>query len=78
MYSVYIILNRNSKRIMKIYAFSIIILLLIITYLICKLNLYSVPNFKFLKWGVIAGFGAFASFVIGVIDGWMNPKKCNG
>ena len=30
------------------------------------------------KWGVIAGFGAFASFVIGVIDGWMNPKKCNG
>ena len=47
MYSVYIILNRNSKRIMKIYAFSIRILLLIITYLICKLNLYSVPNFKF-------------------------------
>ncbi len=30
------------------------------------------------KWGVIAGFGAFASFVIGVIDGWMNPQKCNG
>ena len=29
------------------------------------------------KWGVIAGIGAFASFVIGVIDGWINPKRCN-
>ena len=32
------------------------------------------------KWGVIAGFGAFASFVIGVIDGliklkWQNHKN---
>ena len=30
-----------------------------------------------IKWGVIAGIGGFASFIIGVIDGWMNPKKCN-
>lgn len=30
------------------------------------------------KWGVIAGIGAFASFIIGIIDGWTNPKKCNG
>ena len=26
---------------------------------------------------LMAGFGAFASFLIGVIDGLMNPKKCN-
>ena len=30
-----------------------------------------------IKWGIIAGIGGFASFIIGVIDGWMNPKKCN-
>lgn len=30
------------------------------------------------KWGLIAGIGAFASFIIGVIDGYTNPKKCNG
>ncbi len=30
-----------------------------------------------IKWGVIASIGGFASFIIGVIDGWMNPKKCN-
>jgi lactobin A/cerein 7B family class IIb bacteriocin len=29
------------------------------------------------KWGIIAGIGAFASFMIGVLDGWTNPKKCN-
>ena len=26
---------------------------------------------------LMAGIGAFASFLIGVIDGLMNPKKCN-
>ncbi|MEE3342931.1 MAG: class IIb bacteriocin, lactobin A/cerein 7B family [Bacilli bacterium] len=30
-----------------------------------------------IKWGVIAGIGGLASFIIGMIDGWMNPKKCN-
>ncbi len=30
-----------------------------------------------IKWGIIASIGGFASFIIGVIDGWMNPKKCN-
>lgn len=29
------------------------------------------------KWGVIAGIGAFASFVFGIIDGIINPQKCN-
>jgi lactobin A/cerein 7B family class IIb bacteriocin len=29
------------------------------------------------KWGIIAGIGAFASFMIGVLDGWTNTKKCN-
>ena len=29
------------------------------------------------KWGLIAGLGALASFMIGVYDGWVNPKKCN-
>lgn len=27
--------------------------------------------------GLMAGVGAFLSFVIGVIDGLINPKKCN-
>ena len=26
---------------------------------------------------LMAGIGAIASFLIGVIDGLMNPKKCN-
>ena len=30
-----------------------------------------------IHWGILAGFGAAASFVIGIIDGWINPKKCN-
>lgn len=29
------------------------------------------------NWGMLAGIGAFASFLIGVIDGVINPKKCN-
>ena len=30
------------------------------------------------KWGAIAGIGALASFICGVIDGIINPQKCNG
>ena len=29
------------------------------------------------NWGLAAGIGAVASFLIGVIDGLINPKKCN-
>ena len=29
------------------------------------------------NWTLMAGIGAVASFVIGVIDGLINPKKCN-
>ena len=29
------------------------------------------------NWGLMAGIGAAASFIIGIIDGLMNPKKCN-
>lgn len=28
-------------------------------------------------WGIIAGIGAVGSFLIGVIDSLINPKKCN-
>lgn len=31
-----------------------------------------------INWGMVAGFGAVASFLIGIIDGLINPKKCNG
>ncbi len=27
--------------------------------------------------GVVAGITAFASFLIGIFDGWTNPKRCN-
>lgn len=30
------------------------------------------------NWSMVAGIGAAASFIIGVIDGLINPKKCNG
>ena len=30
-----------------------------------------------INWGMIAGIGAIASFLIGVIDSFINPKKCN-
>lgn len=30
-----------------------------------------------INWGILAGFGAAASFIIGIIDGLINPKKCN-
>lgn len=29
------------------------------------------------NWGLMAGVGAIASFLIGIIDGWTTPKKCN-
>lgn len=31
-----------------------------------------------INWGLIAGIGAIASFLVGVVDGLINPKKCNG
>lgn len=30
-----------------------------------------------INWTLMAGIGAITSFVIGVIDGLINPKKCN-
>ncbi len=30
-----------------------------------------------INWGLMAGIGAFTSFIIGLIDGWTNPRKCN-
>lgn len=30
-----------------------------------------------INWSMMAGIGAFTSFLIGVIDGLINPKKCN-
>ena len=30
-----------------------------------------------INWGMMAGIGAAASFFIGLIDGWIHPKKCN-
>ena len=30
------------------------------------------------NWSLMAGIGAVASFLLGVIDGIINPKKCNG
>lgn len=30
-----------------------------------------------INWGLMAGIGAAASFFIGLIDGWIHPKKCN-
>ena len=29
-----------------------------------------------INWGLMAGLGAIASFVIGMVDGWIHPKKC--
>ena len=29
------------------------------------------------NWSLVAGISAVASFLIGVIDGLINPKKCN-
>ena len=30
-----------------------------------------------INWSIAAGISALASFLIGVIDGLINPKKCN-
>ena len=30
-----------------------------------------------INWGMMAGIGAIASFLVGIIDGLINPKKCN-
>ena len=30
-----------------------------------------------INWGLLAGIGAFASFFIGIVDGWVHPRKCN-
>lgn len=30
-----------------------------------------------INWTAAAGVGAFLSFIIGIIDGYINPKKCN-
>lgn len=29
------------------------------------------------NWAIVAGVGTAISFVIGVIDGYINPLKCN-
>lgn len=44
-----------------------------------KINSEQLYNVKggAIKWGVLAGIGAFTSFIIGVIDGLTNPQKCN-
>lgn len=31
-----------------------------------------------INWSLMAGIGAVASFFVGIIDGLINPKKCNG
>lgn len=28
------------------------------------------------NWGIVAAIGSAASFIIGVIDGWIHPKRC--
>lgn len=30
-----------------------------------------------INWSLMAGIGAVASFLIGVVDALINPKKCN-
>lgn len=39
-------------------------------------ELYSVEGGA-IKWGVFGGIAAAISFIIGFIDGYTNPKKCN-
>lgn len=29
------------------------------------------------NWTVLAGIGAFISLIAGIVDGYINPKKCN-
>lgn len=30
-----------------------------------------------INWSIVAGVSAISSFLIGIIDGFINPKKCN-
>ncbi len=30
-----------------------------------------------INWGTMATIGAMASFLIGIIDGWVHTKRCN-
>lgn len=30
-----------------------------------------------ISWGLVAGLSAIASFLAGIIDGIINPQKCN-
>lgn len=46
------------------------------------MNLIKNENLKTIKggginWSLMAGISAISSFIIGVIDGLINPKKCN-
>ena len=45
-------------------------------YIISNNELYGIQGGA-VKWGVIAGIGAFASFVAGFVDGFIHLKKCN-
>lgn len=29
-----------------------------------------------IKWGILAGIGGFTTFIMGIIDGYINPQKC--
>ena len=29
------------------------------------------------NWAIVAGIGTLVSFIIGAIDGYVNPQKCN-
>ena len=30
-----------------------------------------------IHWGIVASIGAAVSFIMGIIDGWSNPQRCN-
>lgn len=44
-----------------------------------KINNEQLKNVKGggVNWGLMSAIGALSSFLIGVIDGLINPKKCN-
>lgn len=44
-----------------------------------KINNEQLKNVKGggVNWSLMAGIGALTSFLVGVIDGLINPKKCN-
>ena len=39
-------------------------------------DLYNVEGGA-VKWGVLSGIAAAISFIMGFIDGYTNPKRCN-